>query len=201
MAILTDPLEGLISEWVANVYSGQAEDIAHQIPQVLDGAFVRDSISHVDEVRQSMAVLDDTLHYRTDNLTLLDLFHSTCDPWQGADTFSTFLVFAKVVHRLVESQETGQTRECPRCGNLLAIDAFADSSLTTRVGRICNECKARSRSRTGPACKMKAQASTMQDTARKDCPKCGSPMVRRTGRYGAFYGCSTYPKCRGTRRI
>jgi len=111
------------------------------------------------------------------------------------------LTFAKVVHRLVESQETGQTRECSRCGNLLAIDAFADSSLTTGVGRICNECKAQSRSRTGPARKMKTQASTMQDTARKDCPKCGSPMVRRTGRYGAFYGCSTYPKCRGTRRI
>jgi ssDNA-binding Zn-finger/Zn-ribbon topoisomerase 1 len=111
------------------------------------------------------------------------------------------LTFAKVVHRLVESQETGRAKECPRCGNLLAIDAFADSSLTTGVGRICNECKARSRSRTGPARKMKAQTSTTQDTARKDCPKCGSPMVRRTGRYGAFYGCSTYPKCRGTRRI
>ncbi len=59
-----------------------------------------DSISHVDEARQSMVVLDDTLHYRTDNLTLLDLFQSTCDPRRGADTFSTFLVFAKVVQEL-----------------------------------------------------------------------------------------------------
>ena len=111
------------------------------------------------------------------------------------------LTFAKVVHRLVESQEEGQTRECPRCGNLLAIDAFIDSNLTTGIGRICKECKAKSRSRKGPARKMKAQASTTQDTTRKNCPKCGSPMVLRTGRYGAFYGCSTYPKCRGTRRI
>ncbi|MFH1006720.1 MAG: AAA domain-containing protein, partial [Candidatus Latescibacterota bacterium] len=44
VAILTDPLEELISEWVANVYGGQPEDIAHRIRQVLDGAFVRDSI-------------------------------------------------------------------------------------------------------------------------------------------------------------
>ncbi len=44
VAILTDPLEGLISEWVANIYGGQPEDIAHQILEVLDGAFVRDSI-------------------------------------------------------------------------------------------------------------------------------------------------------------
>ncbi len=111
------------------------------------------------------------------------------------------LTFAKVVHRLVASQEAGRTKECPRCGNLLPVDAFADSSLTTGVGRICNECKARSRTRTGPARKMKAQTSTKQAKASKGCPKCGSPMVRRTGRYGAFYGCSTYPKCRGTRRI
>ena len=107
----------------------------------------------------------------------------------------------KVVHRLVASQEAGRTKECPRCGNLLPVDAFADSSLTTGVGRICNECKARSRTRMGPARKMKAQISTQQATASKNCPKCGSPMVRRTGRYGAFYGCSTYPSCRGTRRI
>jgi hypothetical protein len=59
-----------------------------------------DSISHVDEARQSMEVLDATLHYRTNSLTLLDLFQSTCGPRQGADAFSTFLVFAKVVQEL-----------------------------------------------------------------------------------------------------
>ncbi|MEW6764191.1 MAG: restriction endonuclease [Pseudomonadota bacterium] len=38
------------------------------------------------------------------------------------------------------------------------------------------------------------------------CPKCGSPMVKRHATRGAntgqsFWGCSTYPKCRGTRAI
>ena len=110
------------------------------------------------------------------------------------------LTFAKVVHRLVASQESGRTKECPRCGNLLPVDAFADSSLTTGVGKICNECKARSRARMGPARKMKTHTSAEQATTSKNCPKCGFPMVHRTGRYGAFYGCSTYPKCRGTRK-
>lgn len=27
------------------------------------------------------------------------------------------------------------------------------------------------------------------------CPKCGKPMIERMSRYGAFYGCSGYPKC------
>lgn len=33
------------------------------------------------------------------------------------------------------------------------------------------------------------------------CPNCGAPMIRRKGKYGEFYGCSDFPRCRGTRRI
>lgn len=28
------------------------------------------------------------------------------------------------------------------------------------------------------------------------CPRCGGHLVRRQGKYGAFYGCSNYPKCK-----
>lgn len=46
-------------------------------------------------------------------------------------------------------------------------------------------------------------ASPPAGDAIPSCPKCGSAMVRRTARSGAgagqeFWGCSTYPKCRGT---
>lgn len=34
--------------------------------------------------------------------------------------------------------------------------------------------------------------------ASPSCPRCGSPMVRRTGRHGPFWGCPGYPGCRGT---
>ena len=57
-------------------------------------------IGDVDEARQSMAVLNETLHYGNDDLTLLDLFQLICGPHQGANTFSTFLIFAKVVQEL-----------------------------------------------------------------------------------------------------
>lgn len=30
------------------------------------------------------------------------------------------------------------------------------------------------------------------------CPRCNSVMVLRNGRRGQFYGCSTFPRCRGT---
>jgi DNA topoisomerase-1 len=32
----------------------------------------------------------------------------------------------------------------------------------------------------------------------KICPKCGSPMIIRLGRYGKFYACSAFPKCKHT---
>ena len=31
------------------------------------------------------------------------------------------------------------------------------------------------------------------------CPMCGGSLVRRTGRFGIFYGCRNYPRCRYTR--
>ncbi|MFO7776877.1 MAG: type I DNA topoisomerase [Nitriliruptoraceae bacterium] len=33
------------------------------------------------------------------------------------------------------------------------------------------------------------------------CPECGKPMVARDGRYGTFYGCVDYPKCKGIRNV
>ncbi len=33
------------------------------------------------------------------------------------------------------------------------------------------------------------------------CPRCGSEMVKRKGMYGEFYGCSNFPRCRGTRKV
>lgn len=41
------------------------------------------------------------------------------------------------------------------------------------------------------------------DAPEPTCPKCASPMVRRTARKtkAAFLGCSRYPACRGTRSI
>ena len=39
------------------------------------------------------------------------------------------------------------------------------------------------------------------DHAPTQCPLCGKGMVLRTSQYGAFYGCSTYPRCRGKRNI
>ena len=38
---------------------------------------------------------------------------------------------------------------------------------------------------------------TKEDFESNDiCPRCGGTLVKRSGKYGAFMGCSNYPKCR-----
>ena len=33
------------------------------------------------------------------------------------------------------------------------------------------------------------------------CPKCGSKLLEKDGKYGVFLGCSNYPKCKYTRKV
>lgn len=33
------------------------------------------------------------------------------------------------------------------------------------------------------------------------CPRCGGKLVLRNGRYGEFWGCSNYPKCKFTKKV
>ena len=36
----------------------------------------------------------------------------------------------------------------------------------------------------------------------KECPKCkNGKLTKRSGRFGDFYGCSNYPKCKHTEKI
>ncbi|HLF26240.1 MAG TPA: type I DNA topoisomerase [Anaerolineae bacterium] len=37
--------------------------------------------------------------------------------------------------------------------------------------------------------------------AKVTCPVCGSPMVKRAGPRGAFWGCARFPQCKGTRNV
>jgi len=39
------------------------------------------------------------------------------------------------------------------------------------------------------------------DKEHKKCPKCGSELIKRKGKYGDFYGCSNFPNCKYTEKI
>jgi len=90
-----------------------------------------------------------------------------------------------------EAVETGH--KCPKCSNILVVRAG-------RNGKFYG-CKSY------PACKytamigedekpVEAKKSKAKSTG-VDCPKCKKgEMLERKGKYGKFYGCSGFPKCR-----
>jgi restriction system protein len=39
--------------------------------------------------------------------------------------------------------------------------------------------------------------STLLNSREHHCPKCESPMIWKTGNFSPFWGCSTFPRCRG----
>lgn len=48
---------------------------------------------------------------------------------------------------------------------------------------------------------LKSIHETQRQIARNVCPRCNAPLVLRKGKYGDFYGCSNYPKCKFTKDI
>ena len=46
------------------------------------------------------------------------------------------------------------------------------------------------------------EAVVSQSSTEPQCPQCGGPMVRRVaGHGGSFFGCRSFPQCRGTRSL
>lgn len=100
------------------------------------------------------------------------------------------------LEHIVRGLQDGSMQECMKCGALKDKAAYYDPKLATKYGLICSDCKKAKRVVT-PSPRRRATTSVSLSI----CPKCGKPMVRRTGPYGTFLGCQDYPYCRGTRSI
>ena len=48
---------------------------------------------------------------------------------------------------------------------------------------------------------MKESGEISEPQVLPECPECGGVLKQRTGQYGAFLGCSNYPKCKHTKNI
>ena len=106
----------------------------------------------------------------------------------------------------------------PKCDGTLGIDGKENKKVSIETGHKCPKCEnilLKRKGRTGefygcksyPVCKFSASIGDdgspveskkpkAKDTGHK-CPKCKKgTLLERTGRYGKFYGCSAYPKCK-----
>lgn len=100
------------------------------------------------------------------------------------------------IHQTIEELQNGEMKECPKCKEIRDANDFKDASLITGYGRFCKFCKGYVSTR-----KIERKTETATIIASdKICPRCGSKMILRRGRYGKFYCCSKFPYCRGTRQ-
>jgi hypothetical protein len=112
-----------------------------------------------------------------------------------------------------EKMQDGQLRRCNKCSLYKHLEDFRNTSLKTGTGKICNACRNESRQGgplsnrpKGNESRKKAHASRTFGSSSKGatllkCPRCKSPMVLRKSKHGQFYGCSTFPDCKGKRRV
>ncbi len=131
----------------------------------------------------------------------LDHIASGAKAWEPV--VKTF--FVEVEDTIAERQDKVSRPEeptdevCPECG------ADTGATLVRRWGRYgwflsCSrypDCKYR-RNAKQPAEQADRPEPELTDVP---CPKCGKPMVKRSGRFGPFLGCSDYPKCRGIKNL
>jgi len=125
----------------------------------------------------------------------LDFIESGKEEWTAAlqrfwDRFTEELEKAQAEMRDVKREEIETDEVCEKCGKPMVIK-------WGRFGRFL-AC-------TGyPECKTTKQikkdgeiAETIEpEPTGEDCPKCGKPLFRRTGRFGPFVGCSGFPDCK-----
>ena len=63
----------------------------------------------------------------------------------------------------------------------------------------CKWCQYRSRVVAIPNITGNNNSESQDSVSAPNCPRCGGPMRLRTGQFGDFWGCLSYPDCRGTR--
>ena len=101
------------------------------------------------------------------------------------------------IHETIEGLQNGEMKEGPKCKEIRDYKDFRDPDLITGYGRFCMHCKGYTLVEKSTN-DINENAVILND---KTCPKCGSKMILRKGRYGKFYGCSKFPYCRGTRQV
>lgn len=114
-------------------------------------------------------------------------------------------IFKRIMESIISQQDTPvrdvdgrRLVKCEFCGKIATDDEFIDYGGANHVNLgTCKDC-----SRNNP----EASKSNISFPFKKEydpmkCPECGGRLKERKGKYGLFYGCSNFPKCKYTRTI
>ena len=87
--------------------------------------------------------------------------------------------------------------QCPECGRTLAIRLGRSGNFISCTGfPACRYARSLPSAGDGEADDGTGRGGEAKVLEGRECPKCGGPLVERSGRTGKFAGCSHYPECR-----
>ena len=89
-------------------------------------------------------------------------------------------------------------RSCLKLSHHRLTDLAAYFHISTEgAHRALNDCMMNQKCYEEMGKLMKETGSQLPET--ESCPRCGGQLMKRSGRFGTFYGCSNFPRCRYTR--
>lgn len=112
--------------------------------------------------------------------------------------FEKALITAQKGMRNVKREETPTDIACDKCGKMMVIKWGRNGRFLACPGY--PDCK-NTRELPDKEGESKPRAVAEPEVTDELCPKCGSPMVIKTGRFGKFLACSGYPACKTTKPI
>ncbi len=113
------------------------------------------------------------------------------------EPFEKALLTAQKGMRNVKREETPTDIVCDKCGKMMVIKWGRNGKFLACPGY--PECK---NTRELPEKEGEERAAPPPaEVTDEKCPKCGSPMVIKSGRFGKFLACSAYPQCKTTKPI
>lgn len=112
--------------------------------------------------------------------------------------FSRDLEDAKKTQQRVKPEDIPTDIKCDKCGLPMVIKWGRNGKFLACSGY--PECKNTKNFVTEENGNIKVAEEKVETTNEK-CPKCDSPMVLKSGRFGKFLACSKYPECKTTRPI
>ena len=188
-------------------------------PSIVDAKFTSKMEQNLDKIADGQLDYIDTLKLFNEDL---DTQISSATTSSLPDTFIVDSECPKCSSKMVKKiSKHGPFLGCsdwPNCDGTLSISGEDKSKEAVETGHKCPDCSNILIKRSGrngdfygcksyPACKFTAAIGENEEVVVKQkpkvkktgvtCPKCKkNEMVERKGKYGKFYGCSGFPKCR-----
>ncbi|MEW5848647.1 MAG: type I DNA topoisomerase, partial [Myxococcota bacterium] len=141
------------------------------------------------------------VHFTADMEGKLDAVEEGEQNWKGLlhefyAPFKKSLELAAHEMRDVKRQEVETDHVCEKCGGKMVIKwGKLGSFLACKNYPECKNTKDIKRDAEGGVTVVQVES------AGEKCPKCGSDMVIKNGRFGRFIACSRYPECKTTKPV